>query len=66
MITHDLRLLADAMYDEKGQNVVSLDLRKIDGAITDYFVVCEVSNTTQVGGIADNVAEKMKEEGHKL
>ena len=66
MITHDLRLLADAIYDKKGQNVVSLDLRKIDGAITDYFVVCDGSNTTQVGAIADNVAEKMKEDGHKL
>ena len=66
MITHDLRLLADAMYDKKGQNVVSLDLRKIDGAITDFFVVCDGSNTTQVGAIADNVAEKMKEEGHTL
>ncbi len=66
MITHDLRLIADAIMDKKGQNVVSLDLRKIDGAITDFFVVCSGSNTTQVGAIADNIAEKMKEEGHTL
>jgi len=66
MITHDLRLIADAIYDKKGQDVVSLDLRKIEGAITDYFVICDASNTTQVGAVADNVAEKMKEEGHTL
>ena len=66
MITHDLRLISDAILDKKGQDVVSLDLRSIDGAITDFFVVCEGSNTTQVGAIADNIAEKMKEEGHKL
>lgn len=66
MITHDLRLIADAALDKKGENVVSLDLRKIDGAITDWFVVCDGSNTTQVGAIADNIAEKMKEEGHTL
>ena len=66
MITHDLRLIADAIIDKKGEGVVSLDLRKIDGAITDFFVVCDASNTTQVGAIADNIQEKMKEEGHKL
>ena len=66
MITHDLRLIADAAFDKKGTDVVSLDLRKIDGAITDFFVVCDGSNTTQVGAIAENIAEKMKEEGHKL
>ena len=66
MITHDLRVVADAIIDKKGQDVVSLDLRAIDGAITDFFVVCDGSNTTQVGAIADNIAEKMKEEGHIL
>ena len=66
MITHDLRLIADAILDKKGQDVVSLDLRPVDGAITDFFVVCDGSNTTQVGAIADNIAEKMKEEGHTL
>ena len=66
MITHDLRLIADAIIDKKGENVVSLDLRRMDGAITDFFVVCDGSNTTQVGAIAANVAEKMQEEGHTL
>ena len=66
MITHDLRLIADAIYDKKGQDVISLDLRKIDGAITDFFVICDASNTTQVGAVADNISEKMKEEGHTL
>ena len=66
MITHDLRLIADAMYDKKANNVISIDLRDVEGAITDYFVICDASNTTQVGAVADNVIEKMKEEGHKL
>ena len=66
MITHDLRLIADAILDKKGQNVISLDLRKLDGAIADYFVICDASNTTQVGAVSDNIREKMEEEGHKL
>lgn len=66
MITHDLRLIADAIIDKKGENVVSLDLREIEGAITDWFVVCDGSNTTQVGAIAENLTEKMAEVGLKL
>lgn len=66
MITHDLRLIADAIQDKKGEDVISLDLRKIDGAVTDWFVICDASNTTQVGAVADNLAEKMKEAGLTL
>ena len=66
MITHDLRLIADAILDKKGDNVISLDLRQIDGAVTDWFVVCDASNTTQVGAVADNIAEMMEKEGHTL
>ena len=62
MITHDLRILADAMQDKKGQRVVSLDLRSIDGAIAEWFVVCDGSSTTNVGAIADNVLKEMKEQ----
>ncbi|MBR6001356.1 MAG: ribosome silencing factor [Bacteroidales bacterium] len=66
MITHDLRLIADAAIDKKAENVVSIDLRSIDGAISDWFVICDASNTTQVAAVSDNIQEKMKEEGHKL
>lgn len=66
MITHDLRLIADAMQDKKGQDVVSIDLRAIDGAIADFFIVCNADSTTNVAAICDNVRLKMKEEGHRL
>ena len=56
MITHDLRLIADAIFDKKGEDVISLDLRKIEGAITDFFVICHASNTPLVGAVEDNVA----------
>ena len=66
MITHDLRLIADAMQDKKAQNVISLDLRSIDGAIADWFIVCNADSTTNVSAISQNVQEKMAEEGHRL
>lgn len=62
MITHDLRVIADAILDKKGQNVVSLDLRPIGSAIADYFVICNGDSTTNVNAVADNIIKKCNEE----
>ena len=48
MITHDLRVIADAILDKKGQDVISIDLRPVGSAIADYFVVCNATSTTAV------------------
>ena len=66
MITHDLRVIADAILDKKGQDVVSLDLRPIGSAIADFFVICNADSTTNVKAIADNIVDKMDAEGKKL
>lgn len=62
MITHDLRVIADAIQDKKGQNVVSLDLRPIGSSIADYFVICNGDSTTNVSAVADNIIKKCNEE----
>ena len=62
MITHDLRVIADAILDKKGQNVVSLDLRPVGSSIADYFVICDGGSTTNVGAIADNIMKMAREE----
>lgn len=62
MITHDLRVIADAILDKKGQNVVSLDLRPIGSAIADYFVICNGDSTTNVSAVADNIIKQCNEE----
>ncbi len=49
------------MLEKKAQDVLSLDLRPIGTAISDYFVVCNASSTTQVRAIADNVEDRMIE-----
>lgn len=62
MITHDLRVIADAILDKKGQNVVSLDLRPVGSSIADYFVICNGDSTTNVAAVADNIIKKVHEE----
>ncbi len=61
MITHDLRVIADAILDKKGNEPVSIDLRPIGTAITDFFVVCDGSSTTNVAAIADNIIKEARE-----
>ncbi|MDI9550572.1 MAG: ribosome silencing factor [Candidatus Cryptobacteroides sp.] len=63
MITHDLRVMADAMLDKKAQRVVSIDLRPLETAITDHFMICNADSTTAVSAIADNIIEKMQDVG---
>ncbi|MCQ2149286.1 MAG: ribosome silencing factor [Bacteroidales bacterium] len=62
MITHDLRVIADAALDKKGQDVVSLDLRQTGSAIADHFVICNADSTTNVAAIADNIMKEVREQ----
>lgn len=61
MKDNELKVIADAMLEKKGQDVVSLDLTKIGTAISDSFIVCHADSTTNVVAIADNVEDKMIE-----
>jgi len=57
---HDL--IIDSISDKKGQKTVSIDLRKVDDAMADYFIISEADNMTQVKAIADNVSYRVKQE----
>lgn len=56
-----LKVIADAMLEKKAQDVVSLDLRFIGTAISDYFIVCNADSTPAVVAIADNIEDRMME-----
>jgi ribosome-associated protein len=49
-----------AIQEKKGENIISLDLRKIPEAVADFFIICEAGSTTQVKGIADFVEHHTK------
>lgn len=54
------KTIIKAIQDKKGENIISLDLRKIPEAVADFFVVCEATSTTQVRAIADSVESQVK------
>ncbi len=55
-----------AIQDKKGENIISLDLRKIPEAVADFFIICEASNNTQLKAIADNVEFEVKQKCGEL
>jgi ribosome-associated protein len=56
-----IKTIIAAIQEKKGENIISLDLRKINEAVADFFIVCEASNQPQIKAIADNVQYRVKE-----
>lgn len=56
------RLVAQAAYDSKAENLTILDLRQYSN-FTDFFVIASGRSDRQVQGIADNIEEALKEAG---
>ena len=51
------KTIIQAIQEKKAENIISLDLRKIPEAVSDFFVICEGSSTTQVKAIADSIED---------
>jgi ribosome-associated protein len=55
------KTIIKAIEDKKGENIVSLDLRKINEAVADFFIICEASNGPQIRAIADQIEYEVKQ-----
>lgn len=53
--------IINAIHEKKGENVISLDLRKIPEAVADFFIICQANSNTQLKAIADFVEFDVKE-----
>ena len=54
--------IAKLASDKKAEDILLLSMEGIS-PITDYFMICSAGNSTLVTAIADNIEEKMAEEG---
>jgi ribosome-associated protein len=54
------KAIIKAIQDKKGENIVSLDLRKIPEAVADFFIICEAGNQPQIRAITDAVEDEVK------
>jgi ribosome-associated protein len=53
-------LIIKGIQEKKGIDVITLDLRQIQNAVCDYFVICHGSSTTQVTALSDSVEVEVK------
>jgi ribosome-associated protein len=56
-----IKTIIAAIQEKKGVNIISLDLRKINEAVADFFIVCEAGSQPQVRAISENIEIQVKE-----
>ncbi|MBX7242254.1 MAG: ribosome silencing factor [Bacteroidia bacterium] len=49
------------LQEKKGQEIVRMDLKGLESAITDYFVICTATSDKHAQALADSVREFMKD-----
>jgi ribosome-associated protein len=55
-----IKTIIHAIQQKKGENIISLDLRKIPEAVADFFIICEAGNQPQIRAVSDYVEEQVK------
>jgi ribosome-associated protein len=55
-----IKTIIAAIQEKKAGNIISLDLRKINEAVADFFIICEASNQPQIRAIAENVEHQVR------
>ena len=57
-----LESVVKGIFEKKGQDVLKIDLRKLENRITDYFIICHGTSTNQVDSICDSVEDTVRKE----
>ena len=55
-----IKTIIAAIQEKKGENIISLDLRKINEAVADFFIICEAGNQPQIRAIAENIEQQVR------
>ena len=55
------KFVVEGLQEIKGENITVLDLREIENAVTDFFIIAEGNSNTQVNSLADNVHKVVRE-----
>eukprot|EP01156_Anaeramoeba_ignava_P014143 Anaeramoba_ignava/a608344_15.p3 GENE.a608344_15~~a608344_15.p3 ORF type:complete len:129 (-),score=6.66 a608344_15:2091-2477(-) len=54
--------IIDGIRDKKGEDIVLINLTKVEHAVTDNFIICHANSNRQVDAIADNIKMKVRTE----
>jgi ribosome-associated protein len=61
MKDNKLRIIIEGLQEKKAKDIVVVDMTEIEEATFSYFVICQGSSTTQVGSIADNMIDYVRD-----
>ncbi len=56
-----VKTITEAIQEKKGSNIVVADLKKIEGTICQYFVICTGNSPTQVEAITESIGDMVRE-----
>lgn len=56
-----IKTILAAIDEKKGEEIISINLKKIPEAVADFFIICEASNPNLLKAIADNVEKRIQE-----
>ena len=59
-----LATIVETMLESKANGVTSLDMRELQSAVTDYFVICHAQSKTQVNAIAEKIIDNLRNKLH--
>ncbi len=61
-----IKTIINAIREKKGEKIVSLDLRKVNEAVADFFIICEADNQPQIKAIAEFTEQEVKKKCKEL
>jgi len=56
------KTIINAIQEKKGESIVALDLKKIDEAVADFFILCDAKSNIQVKAIAGSITDLVEKE----
>ena len=60
--TNLVKSITKGIQEKKGQHIVIADLSHIDGAIANYFIICQGNSPAQVEAITESVGDFARKE----
>jgi len=55
-----VQAVIDGLLEKKGEDIKVLDMRNLEAAVADYFIICTGNSHPQVDALADSVDEFVK------
>ena len=55
------QIAIQGIQEKKGKQICCLNLKEIENAVSDYFVICQGDSNTQVNAIAESVIKEVEE-----